>query len=65
MQTKYVFAFCNSFLKIDLNCSDWMLPNLTLVLIYSLTKCCVLEDVLTTPVLKILQYLQENIRDGV
>ena len=26
--------------------------------------CCVLEDVLTTPVLKTLQYLQKNIRDG-
>ena len=26
--------------------------------------CYVLEDVLTTPVLKTLQYLQKNIRDG-
>ena len=26
MKTKYVFAFCHSFLKIDLNC-DLMLPN--------------------------------------
>ena len=53
MKTKYVFAFCNSFLKIDLNC-DYMLPNLTCVLIYSLRKCPVLEDTLTTPVLKTL-----------
>ena len=37
MKTKYVFAFCNSFLKIDLN-RDWMLNNLTCVMIYSLTK---------------------------
>ena len=29
-----------------------MLPNLTCVLIYSLTKCCALEDVLTTAVVK-------------
>ena len=44
MKTKYVFAFCNLFLKIDLNC-DLMLPNLTCLLIYSLAKCCILEDV--------------------
>ena len=42
-----------------------MLPNVACVLIYSLTKCCVLEDVLTTPVLKTLKYLQKSIRDGV
>ena len=53
MKTKYMFAFCNSFLKRDLSC-DYMLPNLKYVLIYSLTKCCVLEDVLTTPVLSTL-----------
>ena len=54
MKAKYMFAFCNSFLKIDLNYSDWMLPNLKCVLIYSLTKCYVREDILTTPVLKTL-----------
>ena len=41
-----------------------MLPNSTCVLIYSVTKC-VLEDVLKIPILKTLQYLQKNIRDGV
>ena len=44
MKTKYVFAFCKLFLKIDLN-RDQMLPNLTFVLFHSLTKLCVLEHV--------------------
>ena len=54
MNTKYVLDFVNSFLKIDLNCVNFkntcmfqrkMLPNLTCVFNYILTKC-VLEDVL-------------------
>ena len=67
MKTKRVLAFCDSFLKIELNC-DWenyvnikytcsfqrkMLPNLTCVLTYSLAKC-VLGDVLKTAVMKTL-----------
>ena len=78
MKVKYLLAFCNSFLKIDLK-RDYenyvnfkytssfqrkMLPNLTSVLIYSLTKC-VLEDVLKTAVLKTLHYSQKNIHDRV
>ena len=39
-------------------------PDLTCVLNCLLTKC-VVEDVSRTAVLKTLQYLQKNIRDGV
>ena len=57
MKTKYVLAFCNLFLKIDLNCVtrfknrfNIMLILILCVLIYSVTKC-VFEDVLNTAVL--------------
>ena len=47
LDKKFALALYNSFLKIELNCDkDFqkkMLPNLTCVLITSLTKC-VLED---------------------
>ena len=65
MKTKHVYAFCNSFLKIDLHCVNFkntcsfqrkMLPNLTCVLNHLLTKC-VPEDVLKTAVLKICRKL--------
>ena len=57
MKTKYVLAFCNLLLKIDLNCVtrfknrfNIMLILILCVLIYSVTKC-VFEDVLNTAVL--------------
>ena len=61
LDNKFGLAFYDSFLKIELNCDkDFekeMLPNLTCVLITSLTKCVLEDGFNNSCVLKILQIL--------